>query len=106
MAIGLVIIAALIGMIVFLAYLATVMDSIALKVFFGIMSMLTIVISLNTSSVLAEINGSSQNLIDLLNTSYTIGIWVFFVITFFLILMTITHLVSERKLEKEREEDE
>lgn len=106
MAIGLVVMASLIGMVVLFVYLATVMENVAMKILFSIMSMLSLVISLNASSVIAVDNGASSNLVNLLNTSYAVGIWIFLIATVILILMTVVHYVSEHKERLEREEDE
>lgn len=102
----LVVITVLISLIIFFVSLAFTMQNVILKSFYSIVSMLVLIITLNTATVIATDNGSSAGLITLLSTSYQLGLWISFIVSVFIILGTISHFVVVNRERKKEEDDE
>ena len=106
MSFGLIAIISLIGLIVFFVSLASLVQGVLLKSFYTIVSMLVLLITLNTATVIATDNGSSTSLVKLLSTSYQLGIWIFFIILVIMLLSLILHFLQNHKDNLLREEED
>jgi hypothetical protein len=76
-----------------------------LKILFFIASMLALILGLNLTRAVAVENNAGSNIVKLINTSYVVLIWVFFIAFALFIIYIIAQYIHEQKLIKEYEEE-
>ena len=102
MSLELVIVITLFGLTIFFTYLASVSDyPDILRIFFTIISFLILLITLNTSIVIASDNFGSS-LSDTMTTVYNMGLWIFFIVVIYIIVVTGVSVVHSMKEKKQR----
>ena len=66
---------------------------------------LGILLSLNIARASAESGGASANLLNMINTAYTVSAWTFLVSLVLFILIIVVNLINSRNIRKQMIED-
>ena len=81
----------------------TPMNPLSYLLFIG--GFLGLLLSLNIARASAEAANASADLLNMINTAYTLGAWIFFVSLFLFLLIIIVNLINSRNVRKQMIED-